>query len=367
VTRRRQADSTCGGGYTFPRLCHHGPYLVASSRHDPTGPAASTENSPFSAGRRAVGELHGHKGCLPEVPRCGSPSHHHPRPCRKRLVRSWSRAAIESMDARAQVDELIERSRKEARPLPPTVRQEGVPPAGLHGCDHIEELSKAGGAFLSRTAGCRPGGHSGRQKCAHQATKAGQEGPGKKSRGEKSAAKKGSGEKGSGPRRPRRRRLRRKRPPPRRAGRDRGEEARSRRVPPRRLRPPVPGRPLTRSPKAAPRPALVERGLAETGPKLVALIETGRGGLGPRWPTKRPGWVAADEPIELSGPPPAVRRTRRRKLHAALDRFTIDPAGLRALDAGASTGGSPTACCSRGVIGVLFDVGHGNSTSDLAR
>jgi 23S rRNA (cytidine1920-2'-O)/16S rRNA (cytidine1409-2'-O)-methyltransferase len=58
-------------------------------------------------------------------------------------------------------------------------------------------------------------------------------------------------------------------------------------------------------------------------------------------------------------PPPFVSRGGE-KLDAALDRFAVDPAGVRALDAGASTGGFTDCLLQRGAARVVaVDVGHG--------
>ena len=70
--------------------------------------------------------------------------------------------------------------------------------------------------------------------------------------------------------------------------------------------------------------------------------------------------VSPAEPIELLGDPPAFVSRGGDKLQAALDRFGIDPAGLRALDAGASTGGFTDCLLQSGATEVFaVDVGHG--------
>ena len=70
--------------------------------------------------------------------------------------------------------------------------------------------------------------------------------------------------------------------------------------------------------------------------------------------------VAPDEPIELVGPAPRFVGRGGEKLDAALERFGIDVEGLRALDAGASTGGFTDCLLQRGAASVLaVDVGHG--------
>jgi len=70
--------------------------------------------------------------------------------------------------------------------------------------------------------------------------------------------------------------------------------------------------------------------------------------------------VAPHEPVELAGDPPPYVSRGGEKLAGALDRFGIDPAGRRALDAGASTGGFTDCLRQRGAARVVaVDVGHG--------
>jgi 23S rRNA (cytidine1920-2'-O)/16S rRNA (cytidine1409-2'-O)-methyltransferase len=70
--------------------------------------------------------------------------------------------------------------------------------------------------------------------------------------------------------------------------------------------------------------------------------------------------VAPSEPVEVLGPPPRYVGRGGLKLEAALDRFGIDPAGARALDAGASTGGFTDCLLQRGAARVVaVDVGYG--------
>ncbi len=66
------------------------------------------------------------------------------------------------------------------------------------------------------------------------------------------------------------------------------------------------------------------------------------------------------EPIELRGDPPRFVGRGGEKLSAALARFALDPTGLRALDAGASTGGFTDCLLQAGAREVVaVDVGHG--------
>jgi 23S rRNA (cytidine1920-2'-O)/16S rRNA (cytidine1409-2'-O)-methyltransferase len=70
--------------------------------------------------------------------------------------------------------------------------------------------------------------------------------------------------------------------------------------------------------------------------------------------------VAPHEPVEVAGDPPPYVSRAGEKLAGALTRFGIDPAGLRALDAGASTGGFTDCLLQRGAAPVVaVDVGHG--------
>ena len=76
--------------------------------------------------------------------------------------------------------------------------------------------------------------------------------------------------------------------------------------------------------------------------------------------------VAAEEPIVVLGPSPRFVSRVGEKLDAALERFAIDVAGLRALDAGASTGGFVDCLLQRGVSEVIaVDVGRGQLDARL--
>lgn len=70
--------------------------------------------------------------------------------------------------------------------------------------------------------------------------------------------------------------------------------------------------------------------------------------------------VAASEPVELLGAPDRYVSRGGEKLDAALRTFAIDVHGLRALDAGASTGGFTDCLVQAGAAAVVaVDVGHG--------
>jgi 23S rRNA (cytidine1920-2'-O)/16S rRNA (cytidine1409-2'-O)-methyltransferase len=70
--------------------------------------------------------------------------------------------------------------------------------------------------------------------------------------------------------------------------------------------------------------------------------------------------VAPGEPVEILGDPPRFVSRGGEKLDAALDGFAVDVAGLRALDAGSSTGGFTDCLLQRGCASVIaVDVGRG--------
>ncbi len=100
--------------------------------------------------------------------------------------------------------------------------------------------------------------------------------------------------------------------------------------------------------------------MAPSRPLAVALIEQGRVLVAGSVADKPSRLVAPDEPVELSGAPPRFVSRGGEKLAAALDRFALDPTGLRALDAGASTGGFTDCLLQAGAASVIaVDVGHG--------
>jgi 23S rRNA (cytidine1920-2'-O)/16S rRNA (cytidine1409-2'-O)-methyltransferase len=105
---------------------------------------------------------------------------------------------------------------------------------------------------------------------------------------------------------------------------------------------------------------LVERGLVESRARAQALIMAGLVFSGTRRVVKAGETIAADTPLEVRGRDhPWVSRGGL-KLVAGLDHFAMDPAGLMALDVGASTGGFTDVLLSRGAARVYaVDVGHG--------
>jgi len=105
---------------------------------------------------------------------------------------------------------------------------------------------------------------------------------------------------------------------------------------------------------------LVERGLAESRARAQAYIMEGRVRAGDRVYSK-PG-EAVDEAVPLTLEQPETSYVGRggEKLAHALDRFGLDPAGLVALDVGASTGGFTDVLLRRGAARVYaVDVGYG--------
>jgi 23S rRNA (cytidine1920-2'-O)/16S rRNA (cytidine1409-2'-O)-methyltransferase len=100
---------------------------------------------------------------------------------------------------------------------------------------------------------------------------------------------------------------------------------------------------------------LVERGLAESRTQAQALVVAGRV---PGY--DKPG-TQVDEDAELSvdAGPRFVSRGGEKLAHA-LDLLGVDPAGLDALDVGASTGGFTDVLLQRGAARVIaVDVGYG--------
>jgi len=104
---------------------------------------------------------------------------------------------------------------------------------------------------------------------------------------------------------------------------------------------------------------LVQRGLAETRGKAQALILAGSVLVGGAQRTKAGEQIAEDAPVELIEALPYASRGGYKLAHA-LDIFTLDPAGLIALDAGASTGGFTDVLLQRGAARIYaVDVGYG--------
>lgn len=105
---------------------------------------------------------------------------------------------------------------------------------------------------------------------------------------------------------------------------------------------------------------LVRRGLAETRTQARAFIDGGRVLVGGAPATKAARQVDPGEAVVLTGEPPRFVGRGGEKLQGALQVFGLDPDGVRALDAGASTGGFTDALLQHGAASVVaLDVGHG--------
>lgn len=105
---------------------------------------------------------------------------------------------------------------------------------------------------------------------------------------------------------------------------------------------------------------LVDRALAPSRERARALILAGQVTVNGQVVSKAGTPVGADALVELLTPDHPYVSRGGVKLAGALDAFGIDPAGLRALDIGASTGGFTDVLLQRGAASVIaLDVGHG--------
>jgi 23S rRNA (cytidine1920-2'-O)/16S rRNA (cytidine1409-2'-O)-methyltransferase len=103
---------------------------------------------------------------------------------------------------------------------------------------------------------------------------------------------------------------------------------------------------------------LAERGLARSRAEAQALIHAGEVELDGNRRLKPGQMVAADASVALLERPRWASRAGA-KLEAALDAFVVDPAGMAALDAGASTGGFTDVLLARGArVVYAVDVGR---------
>ena len=105
---------------------------------------------------------------------------------------------------------------------------------------------------------------------------------------------------------------------------------------------------------------MVRRGLVDSRARAVEAVAAGRvlvGGAPAQTPARH---VAADEAITVSGAPPLYVSRGGQKRAAALAAVPVTGAGLRALDAGASTGGFTDCLLQHGAAEVVaVDVGRG--------
>jgi 23S rRNA (cytidine1920-2'-O)/16S rRNA (cytidine1409-2'-O)-methyltransferase len=105
---------------------------------------------------------------------------------------------------------------------------------------------------------------------------------------------------------------------------------------------------------------LVRRRLVPSRTEAAHAVEAGRVLVNGAVADKPSRQVHAGDAVRLTGPGPRFVSRGGEKLAAALDTFAIDVAGLRVLDAGASTGGFTDCLLQRGVAAVVaLDVGHG--------
>ena len=104
---------------------------------------------------------------------------------------------------------------------------------------------------------------------------------------------------------------------------------------------------------------LVDLGLAPSRERAQALILAGQVVVGDHAVTKAGQLVDEAAEVRIKGEVmPYVSRGGLKLAHA-LDRFGLDPAGRRALDVGASTGGFTDVLLQRGAVQVCaVDVGH---------
>ncbi len=105
---------------------------------------------------------------------------------------------------------------------------------------------------------------------------------------------------------------------------------------------------------------LVARALAPTREQAQALIMAGKVRVDGVPALKAGSRVAADAEIRVEGPAHPFVSRGGVKLEAALQAFGVDPAGLVALDIGASTGGFTDCLLQHGAARVFaVDVGYG--------
>ncbi len=113
---------------------------------------------------------------------------------------------------------------------------------------------------------------------------------------------------------------------------------------------------------------MARRGLAPSREGAQRLIMAGRVRVDSRPALKSDLRVDEQSAIELVGGAPEYASRGGVKLAAALDHFGIDPAGRRALDVGASTGGFTDVLLRRGAAHVIaLDVGYGQIAERLRR
>ncbi len=105
---------------------------------------------------------------------------------------------------------------------------------------------------------------------------------------------------------------------------------------------------------------LLRRGLVQSRSDAVEAVESHRVLVNGAIADKSSRQVDPSDAIVIEGPPRRFVSRGGDKLDAALAAFAIDVAGLKVLDAGASTGGFTDCLLQRGAAEVVsVDVGHG--------
>ncbi len=113
--------------------------------------------------------------------------------------------------------------------------------------------------------------------------------------------------------------------------------------------------------------AIVARGLAPSRARARDAVLRGTVTVGGRVATKPAAPVSGADDIRVADPALDWVSRGALKLVAALDAFGFDPAGLVALDLGASTGGFTQVLLRRGAARVYaVDVGHGQIDPSVA-
>jgi 23S rRNA (cytidine1920-2'-O)/16S rRNA (cytidine1409-2'-O)-methyltransferase len=105
---------------------------------------------------------------------------------------------------------------------------------------------------------------------------------------------------------------------------------------------------------------MVRRGLASTTAEAREAIEAGTVTVGGAPAINPSSMIRTDAAVEVRAADSRFVSRGGEKLDAALERFGIDPAGRRCLDAGASTGGFTDVLLQAGAEAVVaVDVGYG--------
>ncbi len=112
----------------------------------------------------------------------------------------------------------------------------------------------------------------------------------------------------------------------------------------------------------------MRRGLATTRTQAQEAIAAGLVTVDGAPALKAATQVHAGQSLVVAAPPRAYVSRGGHKLAHGLDRFAVDPAGRRCLDAGVSTGGFTDCLLQRGATHVLaYDVGYGQVHDRIRR